>query len=227
MLAPDDDPVLALNSEERARLGQLEDVIASTLQKFLVCGRALAEIRSRKLYRETFPTFELYTAARWGISAHHAATLIRSVNVAETLLAGPAGPNGDAPLPENLNASVLKPLAKLRPELATECWRLACKVTERPTDFIVAKIVRVVTSAINEGCGNGVRKPRTESEPTSFLRPIYLLSRTTFPSAELIICHFDDEQQARRCQVACQEIISRCELIVAELQRKFPELTTS
>jgi hypothetical protein len=48
-----------------------------------------------------------------------------------------------------------------------------------------------------------------------------------FPSAELIICHFEDEQQAKRCQIACRELISRCELILSELQRKFPEPITS
>jgi hypothetical protein len=46
-----------------------------------------------------------------------------------------------------------------------------------------------------------------------------------FPTAELF-CHFDDEQQARRCQAACQELIARCELILVELRRKFPELTS-
>ena len=87
MLAPDDS-VLPLNSEERARLGQLEDLIETTLQKFLICGRALSEIHHRKLYREEFPSFETYCAARWGISAHRACALVRSVTVAETLLAG-------------------------------------------------------------------------------------------------------------------------------------------
>jgi hypothetical protein len=126
-----------------------------------------------------------------------------------------------------LAESVLRPLSKLRPELQSECWRLACKVTERPTHFVVSKIVRVITSAIADGSGNGDHKSkRTESKVTTFLRPVFLLSRMQFPTAELF-CHFDDEQQARRCQAACKELINRCELIVAELQRKFPELTTS
>jgi hypothetical protein len=68
---------------------------------------------------------------------------------------------------------------------------------------------------------------RAESEVTTFLRPVYLLSRTQFPSVELLVCHFENEQQAKRCQVACRELIGRCELIVAELNRRFPELTAS
>jgi hypothetical protein len=227
MLAPDDS-VLPLNTEERTRLGQLDDLIETTLQKFLICGRALSEIRSRRLYREEFPTFETYCVARWGISAHRALEIVRSTQTAEHLLAGAGGPNGDSPLPPDLAEDVMRPLSKLRPELQTECWRLACKVTEKPTHFVVAKIVRVVTSAITEGCGNGERKPkRTESEASVFMRPIYVLSRAQFPGAELLVYPIEDLAQAKRCQVACQELIARCEVIVAELNRKFPGLGSS
>jgi hypothetical protein len=48
----------------------------------------------------------------------------------ETLLAGPAAPSGDAPLPPDLSESVMRPLAKLPPKLQVECWRLVSRVTE-------------------------------------------------------------------------------------------------
>jgi hypothetical protein len=38
------------------------------------------------------------------------------------------------------------------PQLQVECWRLVSRLTQKPTHCIV----RVVTGAIEEGCGNGL-----------------------------------------------------------------------
>jgi hypothetical protein len=229
MLAPDDtDIVVPLNDEESARLHQLEDVVESNLAKFLLVGRALAEIRDRRLYRTQYPTFELYTVARFGVHANRAAQLIRSVATAEILLAGPAAPNGDAPLSESVHELTMRPLSRLQPELASECWRLACRITPQPNSSVVGKIVRLVEGAISQGNGgHKARTKRVESAATSFLRPIYLLARMEFPSAEVFVCHFDKVEQAAKCDTACKELVARCELILGALRRKFLELQVS
>jgi hypothetical protein len=96
--------------------------------------------------------------------------LVRSTAVAENLL---AGSSGDAPLPPDLSENVMRPLAKLPPQLQIECWRLASHLTEKPTHFVVSRIVRVVTGAIDQGCGNAQKPKRVECEELSFLRPFF------------------------------------------------------
>ena len=142
-----------LNCEERIRLAQLETLIEGSLEKFLVAGRALPEIKTRRLYRQEYSTFQDYCMKRWAISERRGLDLVRSTAVAENLLAGPAGPSGDAPLPPDLSENVMRPLAKLPPQLQVECWRLASHLTEKPIHFVVSRIVRVVSNAIDQGAG--------------------------------------------------------------------------
>ncbi len=58
------------------------------------CGRALMEIRDRRLYRETHATFEAYCGERWGWTARH---VNRQMDAAA--VTGAIGPMG--PKPEN------------------------------------------------------------------------------------------------------------------------------
>ena len=214
-----------LNCEERIRLAQLETLIEGSLEKFLLAGRALLEIKTRRLYRQEYSTFQDYCMKRWAISERRGLDLVRSTAVAENLLAGPAGPSGDAPLPPDLSENVMRPLAKLPPQLQVECWRLASHLTEKPTHFVVSRIVRVVTGAIDQGCGNAQKPKRVECEELSFLRPVFRLVRIPFPDAELFVAHFgDDEEKAARAFAACRELSARCQSICLALERHFPEL---
>ena len=142
-----------LNCEERIRLAQLETLIQGSLEKFLLAGRALLEIKTRRLYRQEYSTFQDYCMKRWAISERRGLDLVRSTAVAENLLAGPAGPSGDAPLPPDLSENVMRPLAKLPPQLQVECWRLASHLTEKPTHFVVSRIVRVSVTRLIRGAG--------------------------------------------------------------------------
>jgi len=90
-------PCQHLSSEERSRLHELERTVERTLESFLECGRALLEVRDRALYREHYKSFEHYLTRRFSISYSQGASLMRSTLVAEHLLAGPAGQEGDAP----------------------------------------------------------------------------------------------------------------------------------
>src|SRR5690348_15981222 len=85
------------SQEERTRLHALERVVERSLESFLECGRALLEVRDRRLYREHYKSFEHYLTRRWGITYSQGASLMRSTLVAENLLRGPAAPGGDAP----------------------------------------------------------------------------------------------------------------------------------
>jgi hypothetical protein len=153
---------------------------------------------------------------------------------AAELLTAPGGPgaqDGDSPLPSDLSAAALRPLAKLRPDLQIQTWRLASKLSEHPSQFLIRRIVHTIEAAIAQGCdGNGqqpTRTKRVESEEVSFLRPIYRLSRVQLPNSELFASHFgDDVKQATRAVVACRELESRCQSIRVALERRFPQLAT-
>ena len=59
-------------------------------QTFIEVGQALLEIRDRRLYRETYGTFEEYCQERWGMTRRHANRQIGAAHVVEVL--GPIGP---------------------------------------------------------------------------------------------------------------------------------------
>jgi hypothetical protein len=59
---------IPLTTVERARFAQLEEVVENHLPTFLSVGKALAQIRNERLYRESYPTWKLYCQKRWGFS---------------------------------------------------------------------------------------------------------------------------------------------------------------
>ena len=52
-----------LNCEERIRLAQLETLIEGSLEKFLLARRALLEIKTRRLHRQEYSTFQDHNAS--------------------------------------------------------------------------------------------------------------------------------------------------------------------
>jgi len=211
----------ALSEAERSRLHELEHTVESNLATFLETGKALAEIRDSGLYREHYGSFERYLLERWGISRSRARDLMNSVDVSETLLAGPAGPEGDAPLPPDLSEKALQPLAKLSTELRCATWSLASRISEKPTHTVVSKLVRIVQTAIADGYDEPTTKPKPEQPPnTSFLRSIYKLS-TISVTPQLIVCSISDPAQAQRCVAVCRAVAKHCHYIADELSEKF------
>src|SRR5215471_844919 len=74
-----------LTEPERGRLVELESVIARGLGSFVEVGRALQEIRDRRLYREQHATFEGYCRERFRMTRQHANRTIRAAVVAGIL----------------------------------------------------------------------------------------------------------------------------------------------
>lgn len=63
-------------------LADLERVIERGLAMFIEVGDALAQIRDRKLYRDTHDTFEAYCEERWGLKRTRAYELMQAAGVA-------------------------------------------------------------------------------------------------------------------------------------------------
>jgi hypothetical protein len=67
-------------------LAELETVIQRGFDSFVEVGRALMEIRDRRLYREQgFSTFEVYCRKRWNFSRQRGHQLITAVAVADNV----------------------------------------------------------------------------------------------------------------------------------------------
>jgi hypothetical protein len=151
--------------------------------------------------------------------------LVRSAGTVENLLRGPANPDsGDAPLPADLSAQALRPLAGLEPALACACWRLATRIG-KPTGHTLGQIVRLVKGAVQEGQGNGSRQPEAKQPRKQiFLSSLYRLAAGNSFCAQIITLHITDPEVAKRCSTNCRVLINRCESILRELRHRFPEI---
>jgi hypothetical protein len=215
----------SLFSEQKSRLHELERTVERNLASFLEAGRALLEIRDERLYR-AYGTWEQYCRRRFGLTESRGLALVRSTEVAQHLLEGPANPdNGDAPLPPDLSEDCLRPLHGLEPSLQSACWRLATHVG-KPTGHLVGQIVRVVQGAISQGSnGNGSKQPEPKRhQKQTYLPSIYRLAAGDIFNPQIVVLGINDPAKAYRCATACRTLIARCEAILRELERSFPGL---
>lgn len=78
------------------QLSDCESRIERNLQGFYEVGKALAEIRDGRLYREEFESFETYVKERWGWERAHAYRMIDAAGIVEDV-----SPIGDKPTTES------------------------------------------------------------------------------------------------------------------------------
>lgn len=89
LMAQGGDPTTTLCELEKRDLEQYEQVIRKGLNTFLAVGHALADIRDRRLYRETHTSFEKYCKDVWDLSKGYATQQIKgyqTVNLLESKL---------------------------------------------------------------------------------------------------------------------------------------------
>lgn len=82
-----------ITQAEKEDLARCEKVISTKLKQFFEVGLALLEIRTRKLYREEFGSFEEYCRERWELTGGHAHRLADAAQLYSQL-----APGGDIPL---------------------------------------------------------------------------------------------------------------------------------
>lgn len=104
--------------EEVSELHHHEKTIEQGLKTFVDVGNALLAIRDKRLYRQSFGTFEDYCQDRWGMSRPRAYQLIEAAEVRINL-----STIVDIPLPAT--ESQARPLTKLSPELQPVAWQRA------------------------------------------------------------------------------------------------------
>jgi len=219
-------PALApsLSNEERVRLRALELTIEKNLTGFIACGRALLEIRSSRLYRESHATFADYCRERFAIARSTADQLCRSTQVYETLWSTLA--DSDTPVSETTPEIVLRPLTSLPdPDLQKETWRLAASLSpdKKPTRTITARVTRMIREAVNGQKGRMAKNTEHSEKDVMFTRPISRLSRIRSFTPELACLHVKTPGQALSIATACQIVAERCSACCVVLEKMFPD----
>jgi hypothetical protein len=138
-----------LDAGERARLEQLESLIAQGLDIFCPVGKALDEICDKRLYRETHKSFEAYCRDKWRIARPRAYQFINAAQVVENLSAI------GAQIPTNERQ--VRPLTGLPRAAQVEIWQKAVALAPNgiPTGAAVQRLV-------DEHYGTGVKPPPGE-----------------------------------------------------------------
>lgn len=177
MTMPDPTGGHRLSRSDRNRLEKLEQVVERGLATFVTVGRALMEIRDRRLYRETHSRFDDYCRDRFGIGRHYAYRQIRGAEVTATLADVDNCQQVDC-LPAN--EAQARPLTTLEPEEVRRAWLLAVELSDggQPTSGDVKRAVELVTE--NGGparAGDADSSVHFSSESGEWLSPPSLVER--------------------------------------------------
>ncbi len=124
-----------LTSDEAAERQRLELTVE---RAFYEAGAALLKLRSKRLYRSTHSTFEVYCRERFGFTRRHVDYLVLGSQVVENLL---LRTNGSQILPTSERQ--VRPLTTLEPDEQREVWQQAVVVAggKLPSGRIVKGIV--------------------------------------------------------------------------------------
>jgi hypothetical protein len=220
------DQIIPLSVTERVRLGQLERIIERGISEFISVGKALAEVRSSRLYREWYSTFEAYCRERFALARSSVDGLIRSTETA-LLLAS----NG-AQIPEGTPEAVVRPVSALpSPELQVAGWKVieAASGERGPTQPVASKVCRTIRNAIEpergeNGNGHKPRQREHSQRETPFLRPVARLSAYQGFDAALITSHIETLPKAWNVFLTCEEMVKRCRGVQGALAKRFPQL---
>jgi len=144
--------------QNKQELDRLEDIIRKGRQTFYEIGKALMEIRERKLYRDVlgYETFEEYCKDRWDFQWNYAYKQIAAAETMDNLKICTI-----VQKPEN--EGQLRPLTKLLPEQQVEAWQ---KVIENASENkITARLVnKIVKSIIHDETEKKTKKIIKEVE---------------------------------------------------------------
>ncbi|MBD2533691.1 hypothetical protein H6G97_30715 [Nostoc flagelliforme FACHB-838] len=123
---------------------------------FFEAGKALAELRDRRLYRSTHSTFEEYCKDRFGFERRHPYRLIEAAGVVDNLIKmcpnwtqneiedDPATVHSDQVQILPTSEGQVRPMTKLEPQEQQEVWLTAVELAggKVPTGRIVKDVVQ-------------------------------------------------------------------------------------
>jgi len=127
-----------LSRQDGLLLHQYEKAIARGAKAFIEVGRALLQIKQKKLYLIEYETFAEYCHQRWGFERNYAKRLIHSAEVVENLQNVPTGT-----FPETERQA--RPLAQLPVEQQATAWQdVVDECQERGVPVTTAAVEKVV-----------------------------------------------------------------------------------
>jgi hypothetical protein len=156
-------PFSELTQEERQTRERYEKMFDQDSETYDKKGKALLDIRNRRLYRETHDTFEVYCNDRLGITRGRANQLIRAVGVLINL---------DTTVSKPSSERQIRPLCGLTPQQQREAWDEAVKAANDGNP----------TPAMVDSAGNRFREPdpAPESEDWTLKDAIKHLKSTMY-----------------------------------------------
>lgn len=141
-------PQNVLSNAEKAERDNLERTVQ---QAFFIAGKALKQLRDKRLYRETHATFESYVKERFDFTRAAAYYLISASEVVENLKCQQI-------VDTNIDTNILptkesqcRPLAKLPPEKQREVWLTAVERAKGkvPSARIIKEVVKQNSSSLD------------------------------------------------------------------------------
>jgi hypothetical protein len=141
-----------LSDTEIFEFMSFEEVVSTGWNSFVQVGLALGQIREKRLYRETYPSFESYCRVRWQYGRDYVDRLISAAQVFNRLLT-----NCQQTKPEH--ESQVRPLIGLTAEQASQVWEAA--VAKAGSRRITAAIVK---SAMHDLKIGPPRQPKAPSQ---------------------------------------------------------------
>jgi hypothetical protein len=243
--------IIKLTARERDALLECEREVEASISEFLRCGRALARIRSGRLYRESHATFEVYCLERWGMSNSATNSLVTSFRIYEQLEA--EGIN----VPPTATQTAMRSLQQLPAieGLRAAAWRYGvsiCPGAQCPPSSVLRKVSTILRDALDnvDGAGNPVddedqnegQNQNEESESSTqgrtigrfrthakksdpdqrFLRAVTRLSAYSGFSVPLIASHVVSDKMAAYVFQSCERLKSRLDEVEQALLRQFP-----
>lgn len=152
----------ALTVSEEAELRTLELTIERGLKTFVDVGKALMEIRDKRLYRQQYGTFEDYCRERWAMARRTAYQMIEAAEVVENVR------NCAQIAPAN--EAQARPLTSLPAEVQPIAWQQA--VETAPNGHVTAAHVQEVVNLFKQ-------EPKPEyQQPASINNPALYSSET-------------------------------------------------
>jgi hypothetical protein len=138
-----------LTQEEQSDRLHLERKVE---RAFFEAGKALMELRDRRLYRSTHKTFEEYCRSRFGYTHRNVNYLIAGSLVVDNIIMGSNGSQNEISDEMGTNGSQIlptserqvRPLVPLEPEEQRSCWQTAVEEAggKVPTGRIVKDVVQ-------------------------------------------------------------------------------------
>ncbi|MEH2076505.1 MAG: hypothetical protein V7K57_19260 [Nostoc sp.] len=121
---------------------------------FFEAGKALTELRDRRLYRSTHKTFEEYCRGRFSYTYRHVNYLIAGSKIVDNIKMGTNSSQNESQDEMGTNSSQIlptsevqvRPLAKLEPQQQPEAWQQAVEQAEGkvPSGRIVKDVVQQI-----------------------------------------------------------------------------------